>query len=140
MKKKKIIFPLVLITYFLMQMSASMMDVSIYPFNSYRMFSKNWKVGTGLLEYRILQGSHSYRPAELLGIPFFQANRMIHLVYGPKGNDTAKDTLCSLLMRDHPSQPLSIYAEGVRYIRAHDQWGSMQRKIEKREVMFQCKV
>lgn len=119
------------------QLSSSVSTSCFYPFNPYRMFSKNWESGIIMsrINYRDAD-KKIYRPWDLLNLPFFQTNSISYATFLDKNIIGHKDGLCKLLMKNSKISALDVVSEEVQFNLVGQ---VMKTTIVKSNDIYNCK-
>ncbi len=133
---KRLFGLLVLFSFVLIQGYASVTFKNIYPFSPYRMFSKLWAPGVVMDQVSYETWSdRSYRPFDILPIPFFLANHLSFITFLDPSSELRKTALCSLLLKASREYLLNVYADLVRFDRVD---GDIKATVIEHKRVYAC--
>ena len=121
-----------------LQCWASLSPQITYPFSPYKMFSKNWQSGIIMDQVRYEDDQEmTYRPWDLLRIPFFQANQLSYVTFLDSAPVTQKQALCRLLLKSlSSSRKIKVLGSEIHFDRSLN--GTMIAQESKKEVVYVC--
>ena len=122
-----------------LQFFVSLSRGNFYPFSPYRMFSKYWPNGVQMEKVRFLdeKSTVSFSPAQLLRVPFFQANNIAFVSFLDSSSLAQKEAVCGLLLKSAQSSSLKVLAELEEFRRS--EVGLVVKTVESREV-YVCRA
>lgn len=121
-----------------LQITATVSKTSLYPFDAYRMFSRNWNDGIVMERPAYEIEGVRHHVWDHLSLPFFQINALFYADFFDPAPAGAEDALCRQLQRTAGTTArIDVYREDVRYTRTEAQ--GMQAVILNREVVHVCR-
>lgn len=136
--KKNIMLALT-IGFVFFQMGLSLFKINFYPFNSYQMFSSNWKSERVIAGIEVSYNDSDPQPVfKDLNIPFFQANRIYLNAFYTSKDTKLQNALCEKLLSVSGSKKVDVYGVMKKYVR--NNFGRIEVSYNFKEKAKSCSI